>query len=131
MVRASLVLTIVASVLGPLTAASACVLHPTAPVFTPQSAEIVSITAARLGLRLKFLARNPNCYTLTAQSISARVSLAGLDMGTTRVPDGVSLPSDRDTPISVDLQVPWNNLPGLVAAVALNPEVPYRINGNV
>ena len=110
---------------------AACGLRPTLPTLTPRSAEITSIATTGLGLRVHLLANNPNAYGLTVQSIRTRVTLASHDLGESQVATTFTLPSHRDVPLDTDVHVPWNDLPGILLASALNENVPYHLDGTV
>ncbi len=116
--------------LAPLCLVAACDwLRPAPPRITPRSASITSATSQGLGLRVELTAHNPNRVDVTVRSIEVRVTLAGRDLGTTRVPDSTSLPSRRDVTLTVNVVAPWQDLPGIVVATALNENVPYRLDG--
>ena len=110
--------------LAPVVCAAACGLFkPTPPHITPRAAAVTSASTAGLGLRVDLVANNPNRIDVTVRSIDVRVSLAGRDLGLTR------LPSRQDVPLSVNVTAPWSDLPGILFTTALNENVPYHLDG--
>lgn len=110
--------------------AAGCV-RPRPPTITPRTVEVTQITANGLGLRVTVTANNPNRYAIVAQGVSAHVTLAGRDLGTTQSASGMSLSPHIDTTFSTELSVGWMDLPGLLAATVMSPQLPYHVEGTV
>ena len=113
--------------LGIATLAFGCRLSP--PRLTPRSADITSVTASGLGLRLHFTANNPNRLGVTVRSVTAHVTVAGQDLGTTQIPNSTTLPPDVDVPLDTDVTLAWTNLPALALATLTSPTVPFHVDG--
>lgn len=105
--------------------------RPKPPKLTPRSAEITQVTSAGLGIRVHLTANNPNRVDLSVQNIDVRTTLAGRDLGRSRIANTTRLPSHQDVPLSIELLAPWQDLPGILVATALNENVPYHLSGTV
>ena len=108
-----------------------CNARPVPPVITPQSAEVVSVTPAGLGMRVRLSAHNPNSYDVMVRTVDAHVTVAGRDLGTSQSLTPFTLASQRDVPITATLTIPWNDLSGLVAATLATPVIAYHLDGTV
>lgn len=108
---------------------ASCGLRPDPPRITPRSVSITGVSNAGLGLHVDLVANNPNRLDLTVQSISVRVTLAGRDLGVSRIPNATRLPSRQDVPLAVDVTAPWQDLPGILLATTLNENIPYHLDG--
>lgn len=106
-----------------------CGLKPDTPRITPRAAAVTSATSRGLGLRVDLVVHNPNRIELTVQSLDVRVTLAGRDLGMSHVASITRLPSRQDVPVSVQVTVVWQDLPGILLATALNENVPYHLDG--
>lgn len=104
---------------------------PEPPRLTPQSSEVTGVSSQGLGLRVHLNANNPNRVDLTVQSVDVRVTLAARDLGRSVLNDRTRLPAGRDVALSLDLNAPWGDLPGLLMVTALNENVPYQLDGTV
>jgi hypothetical protein len=104
-------------------------LRPEAPRITARAVAVTQANAAGLALRVDLSARNVSRVDLTVRSIDVRVTLAGRDLGLAHVPDTTRLPRDVDVPLSIQVTAPWQDLPGILLATALNEQVPYHLNG--
>ncbi len=120
-----------ALVLTALVAASCGLFRPPPPVITPRAATVTSATSAGLGLRVELTARSTARVDLTVQSIDVRLTLAGRDLGLSHVTNATRLPSNTDVPLTLDVTAPWQDLPGILLATALNENVPYHLDGTV
>ena len=120
-----------ALLVAPLFALACGLFKPPPPVITPRSATVTRATSAGLGLRVELSARNTARVDVTVQSIDVRLTLAGRDLGMTHVGGETRLPSNTDVPLSLDVTAPWQDLPGILLATALNENVPYHLDGTV
>ena len=67
--------------------------RPRVPTVTPRSTQITGVASGGLAMRIDIAIYNPNAYDLTVQSVSARVTAQGRDLGTVQHPYQVNLPA--------------------------------------
>ncbi len=107
---------------------SACA--PKNPVLTPQSIQITGVGTAGMRLRTDLSAYNPNGFDLTLQTVSGRIVLDNsVPLGGATTVASVLLPSEGTQRFFVDLEIPWLNLPSVLALAQTKPLVPYVFEG--
>lgn len=107
---------------------SAC--SPQNPVVTPQSIQITGVGTTGMRLRTDLSAYNPNSYSLTLQTVSGRIVLdQSVPLGNASTVASVMLPAEGTQRFFVDLEVPWLNLPAVLALAQSKPVVPYVFEG--
>lgn len=103
---------------------------PKPPTITPHSAEVKSVSPTALVLHTQFDVHNPNGFPLVVRKVSGKLTVAGsVDMGSTTVPSGVSIPANGTQRVASDLSVSWQNLGQLVPYAVSGKPVPYSFDG--
>jgi LEA14-like dessication related protein len=114
-----------------LALATACS-RPEPPTLTPRSAKITALTAAGLDLMTELDAENPNDIALSAQSMTAKITLDGrYDVGTVKVATPLAIPAHKTEHLSVPLSVRWTDVTVVATLAAQNRSIPYAIDGTV
>lgn len=126
-VRAAATSALVAFVL----AAPACK-KPEPPRLTPKEAQVTSLDAAGVDLRVKLAAQNPNGFELAVQKISGRVLLEGKEeLGTFDAPSGIRLPAGVETVVEVPVRARWAGVGALAKLASGKRSVPYVVDAKV
>jgi LEA14-like dessication related protein len=106
---------------------------PAPPHITPKEARVVAVSPQGLDILLKVEATNPNNFTLSAQTISAKAKLDNRwDMGSVTIAKPVVLPPNTPTMIDVPMTMPWRDLNalGALASAPAQKPVPYSVEGS-
>ena len=84
-----------------------------------------------LVLHAQFDVHNPNGFPLVVRSVTGKLTVAdNIDMGSTTVPSGVSIPANGTQRVASDLSVSWQNISQLVPFAISGKPVPYRFDGH-
>jgi LEA14-like dessication related protein len=114
-----------------LVACSACS-KPEPPRLTPLSAKVTAISTQGIDVDVKLQAENPNDSAISAQSLTATITLDGrYVLGTVTVPNRIKLPGHQKTTIDVPVTSRWKDLAGLASLAAAGKDVPYKVDGTV
>jgi len=110
-------------------ALAACA-KPEPPTVKPVSLRATAVTPERITLAVELDVHNPNSFPLSVQSVAGMLTLDnGTALGAASAEPRTSLPSQASTPMTVKLEVPWQNLAALAPFALAGTEVPYRFNG--
>jgi LEA14-like dessication related protein len=114
-----------------LVACSACS-KPEPPRLTPLSAKVTAISTQGIDVDVKLQAENPNDSAISAQSLTATITLDGrYVLGTVTVPHQIKLPAHQKTVLDVPVSSRWKDLSGLTQLAMAGKDVPYKIEGTV
>lgn len=103
---------------------------PDPPVLTPEKAMVTGITSAGIDLVVQVDAFNPNTVDLTAQKVTAKVTLDGrFDLGTVTTDQMTTLPKSAHTLIAVPIEGKWHDLAAIGTLAASNRPIPFAIDG--
>jgi LEA14-like dessication related protein len=103
---------------------------PEPPSLVPKSATITAMSLGGMDLRLQLDAFNPNGFDLTAQRVTAKVTLDGkYDVGVVTANTALMLPGGKSTPLDVPIAVTWSDAAQLATLAAANRPIPYVVNG--
>jgi LEA14-like dessication related protein len=104
---------------------------PKKPTLTPHSVQVTGVGFAGVRLTTDLSAYNPNGFNLTVQAVSGRIVLNdAVPLGTATTPTRVLLPAHGWQRFLVDLELPWLNLPAVLAVANTQQQVPYSFEGN-
>lgn len=104
--------------------------RPVPPTIVPVEAQVVSIDGNGVELRLKVEATNTNAYALSAQRVSAKLTMDGkYDIGTTSIEKPVTLPPNVPTRFDVPIAMRWQNVGAVGEMAASGRDIPYTIDG--
>jgi LEA14-like dessication related protein len=104
---------------------------PKPPTITPHSVEVKSVSPTALVLHAQFDVHNPNGFPLIVRKVSGKLTVANnVDMGSTSVPSGVSIPANGTQRVASDLDVSWQNLSQLLPYAVSGKPVPYSFDGH-
>jgi LEA14-like dessication related protein len=106
---------------------------PAPPQITPVRATLAAVTPAGVNLLVDLDAANPNRFELTAQSLTAKVTLDHqyTVADTTTAGKTVTIPPKDHASLLMPVQLLWADMPAL-AALAANPDgVPNEVDGAV
>lgn len=105
---------------------------PKAPTLTPEVTRITSVSPKGIGVRVTLNAYNPNDFALTTQKVSATIVLGNkVTLGPVTKPHGVSLPADKTTRVTVDLDATWQQAAQIAQLASAGPTVPYEVKGEM
>lgn len=105
---------------------------PQPPTITPKRGSVTSVGPDGVGLRLEFEAYNPNGFAINVRSVKAKATFdSSIKLNEVSSATAISLPSKVTSPMSVDVKVPWNSLPQLMALATSKTQVPYTVEGSV
>jgi hypothetical protein len=105
---------------------------PVPPQIVPKAARATAISPAGLDLVIDVVATNPNSVTLSAQSVSAKATLAGKwELGTVRIDKPIALAPNVPTPLEVPMSMPWTDARALASLATAPGPVPYVVEGTV
>ena len=83
-----------------------------------------------LVLHSQFDVHNPNGFPMIVRSVSGKLTVDdNIDMGSTTVPSGVSIPANGTARVASDLNVSWQNLSRLLPFAMAGKPVPYHFDG--
>ena len=83
-----------------------------------------------LVLHSEFDVHNPNGFPMIVRSVSGKLTVDdNIDMGSTTVPSGVSIPANGTERVASDLNVSWQNLSRLLPFAMGGKPVPYHFDG--
>ncbi|HEU4410406.1 MAG TPA: hypothetical protein VFS43_34445 [Polyangiaceae bacterium] len=109
------------------TALQACVRKPEVKL---HHAAVRGATMYGLGMDVFLIINNTNSYDVQVRNVRATVTLARQYAVPLQFSPNTVLPSGRSVVLAVPMMVPWAVVPGLVAASAGSPTVPYTVRGN-
>jgi LEA14-like dessication related protein len=113
-----------------LLAAAACS-TPDPPKLIPESATVTAVSPQGLDLRVQLSALNPNKVDLSVRSFALKLSLDGVDAGTTTVDHPVTLPAGQTTKLDVPVTLNWSAATSVAGLAAQGRDVPYALDGSV
>lgn len=103
---------------------------PEPPTVTPRSIRAASLGPARITLAIELDVHNPNAFALSVQTVSGVLALeGGATLGTARAEPSTALPAEASTRVTLNLDVPWQNLPALAPFALSGADVPYQFRG--
>ncbi|HZU81676.1 MAG TPA: LEA type 2 family protein [Polyangiaceae bacterium] len=111
--------------------ASACT-KPQPPAITSVKPTSVTADARGLSIGMTLGMHNPNGVAIPLQAVDAHVTAGeGIDLGTVRVPEAVTLPAKGDADVPVSLPVTWNGVGQMAMLAASGRDIAYRAEGTV
>ena len=117
--------------LVPVLAAVASCAAPEPPKVTPTQVAVTAVTNKGLDLVATLAVENPNNFEITAQSVKAKVVIAGtIDLGSVNVDKPFALPAKATTNLDVPLTLNWESAAPLMP-LAQKPMVPFTVDGTV
>lgn len=103
---------------------------PEPPTVKPVSMRATAVSPGRLTLAVELDVHNPNSFPLAVQKVTGMLSLDnGVALGTASAEPRTALPSQASTPVTLNLEVPWQNLAALAPFALSGSDVPYRFDG--
>jgi len=108
-----------------------CNLHVERPVLRPRAIAWQSVDASGLRFRVTIAAYNPNTFELPLRDLRARVTLDGIDAGSSVSNLAARLPPRREIDITADLAIPWGGLPATALTLITRQSLRYRLDGEV
>lgn len=103
---------------------------PAPPTVKPVSMRATSVSPERLQLAVELDVHNPNSFPLAVQSVTGLLSLDnGATLGAASAEPRTALPAQANTAVTLNLDVPWQNLTALAPFALSGTDVPYRFNG--
>jgi LEA14-like dessication related protein len=110
--------------------ATACS-KPEPPIVTPKEIAVRAVGAGGVALSLKVEVLNPNRFGMSAQRVTAVMTLAsGSKVGEINYDKPFGLPSKTPVMLEVPMDVPWQS--ALVATeFAKGQDVPFKVEGKV
>jgi LEA14-like dessication related protein len=104
---------------------------PEPPKVTPTSVAVTGADDRGLLLVAKLAVENPNGFELSAQSVAAKVVVAGtVDLGIVTVDKPFTLPAKTTTNMEVPLTLSWQSAAPLIP-LAQKPTLPFTVDGTV
>lgn len=105
---------------------------PKAPTVVPKESRVTAIGPAGIDVVVKVEATNPNTFTISTRSVTAKAKLDGRwDMGTVTIPHVLVLPPSTPTTFDMPMHLNWTDVQAL-GSLAMTPKpVPYVIEGTV
>lgn len=89
-----------------------------------------AVSPERLSLAVELDVHNPNSFPLAVQSVTGMLTLDnGTALGAASAEPGKALASQASTAVTLNLEVPWQNLAALAPFALAGTDVPYRFNG--
>src|SRR5437899_11169179 len=83
---------------------------PEPPKLVPKSATVTAASLGGIDMRLQMDAFNPNGFDLSAQRVTAKVTLdAKYDVGLVTANTAITLPAGKSTPLDVPIAVTWSD----------------------
>ena len=105
---------------------------PQPPSITPKEVRVTTVSPAGLDVVVRVEATNPNGFTLSAQSVTAKAKLDGRwEMGTITIAKPVVLPPRTPTVLDVPMTLPWSDMTAIATLATVPRPVPYVIDGTV
>src|SRR4051794_4564605 len=106
--------------------------RPAPPIITPRSAKVTSLSPAGIQLSAELDAENPNGVTISARSVTAKITLDGrYDVGTVRVAAPLEIPAHKTAHLTVPLSLKWADVTSIGLLAAQNRSIPYDVDGTV
>jgi LEA14-like dessication related protein len=103
---------------------------PQPPTVKPVSIRATAVSPERLKLAVELDVHNPNSFPLAVQNVTGILSLDnGATLGAASAEPRTTLPSQASTAVTLDLEVPWQNLAALAPFALAGTDVPYRFDG--
>jgi LEA14-like dessication related protein len=107
-----------------------------AAAFTPPRLHFNQATVGVVDLegatvRLDFTVENPNGVPVEVASASWRLQVEGAEVSRGELPGGVTLPARQSAPVAVTARLRWADVARVVEPLRRQPEVAYRIDGDV
>jgi LEA14-like dessication related protein len=104
--------------------------RPQPPTVKPVSMRATAVSPARLALAVELDVHNPNPFPLAVQSVTGVLSLDnGAALGAASAEPRTALPSQASTAVTLNLEVPWQNLAALAPFALAGTDAPYRFDG--
>ena len=104
---------------------------PQPPRITPKTVTVTSISPEQVGLAVGISVENPNGVDLSAQAVTAKLTLDNsVEIGTVTLDTPFTLPAKQTVDMTVPVAMPWTNLVQ-VAPLAQRATVPYAVEGTV
>lgn len=105
---------------------------PKPPTITPKEGKVTAVSAAGVNLALTFDAYNPNDFTISVRSVTARMTLDGkVKLPEAKIPTGASLPGKKTTPVTANVTAQWADVGAVASLAASKPKIPYVVEGTV
>jgi hypothetical protein len=96
-------------------------------------AELTTISAPGLGMKIWLLVDNPNSFDIQIRTVRAQTVLQGQRTSYPLPPidysPGVWLPSSQKSPMWVPVTIPWSAVMALAYEIPFTPQVPYFVQG--
>lgn len=108
-----------------------CSVNVETPQLTPERMEWQGVDPGGVTMRVHFNAYNPNSFELPLRDLNAHLYLNDQDTGTAVTNLNIALPPRRWVPVTADVRVPWQGVPGMLLTAVTQPVIPYRLEGEV
>ena len=105
--------------------------QPKSPSLRPERAEVLDHDKAGMVVRVHASAHNPNGFAIPIRSGHGTLFIEEVDMGDVVVSSSSTLAPHADTPVQLDVQVPWKRVAYAVGKTRPEQTVHYRFAGTV
>ncbi len=103
---------------------------PEPPTVQPRSVRATTVGPDRITLAVELDVHNPNAFALAVESVRGVLALdGGAELGTAHAEPRTPLPARASSVVTLNLDVPWQNLPALAPYALSGADVPYRFRG--
>ncbi len=105
---------------------------PKPPTLVPKAVQVVGVDPQGLTVEMTVEMTNPNGFSVSVQSVKARVVLAdGSDLGEVNIVQAITLPPSTPTLVRVPMTARWSGVNALGAQALSGKDLPFTVTGTV